>query len=332
MVKSPCSVRRTSHAPIPVPVASPDTDQSTRLLPFSRTYAPTHTRTYAAVHIDADTTLVTLLGYPVEHSLSPLIHNTAFQAQGVNAVYVATPVRPSRLAEGVAGLEALQFLGANVTVPHKEEVRDLLDEVSMRAATVGAVNTIVCEDDALRGDNTDVDGFLTPLADTVDESIRGGSMLIFGAGGAARAVVYGLLARYAPEQLTLVARRPEQAEALAADFADYDTQDALRVTTFEDAGDAVQDSRLLVNATPLGMAPDTDETPWPDADDLTPDHVAYDLVYNPEETRFLQDAAAQGATTIGGLDMLVGQAAASYEQWTGREMPTDAVYEALRQR
>jgi shikimate dehydrogenase len=94
----------------------------------------------------------------------------------------------------------------------------------------------------------------------------------------------------------------------------------------------VQDSRLLVNATPLGMAPDTDETPWPDADDLTPDHVAYDLVYNPEETRFLQDAAAQGATTIGGLDMLVGQAAASYEQWTGREMPTDAVYEALRQR
>ena len=104
------------------------------------------------------------------------------------------------------------------------------------------------------------------------------------------------------------------------------------MTTFEEAGDAVQDSRLLVNATPLGMAPDTDETPWPDADDLTPDHVAYDLVYNPEETRFLQDAAAQGATTIGGLDMLVGQAAASYEQWTGREMPTDAVYEALRQR
>ena len=285
------------------------------------------------MHTDADTKLVTLLGYPVEHSLSPLIHNTAFQAQGVNAVYVATPVRPDALAEGVAGLEALQFLGANVTVPHKEGVRDLLDEVSMRAATVGAVNTIVRADDGLRGDNTDVDGFLNPLADTVGESMRGASMLIFGAGGAARAVVYGLLARYAPEQLTLVARRPEQAEALAADFADYDTQDALRVTTFEDAGDAVRDSRLLVNATPLGMAPDhTDDTPWPDADDLTPDHVAYDLVYNPEETRFLQDAAAQGATTIGGLDMLVGQAAVAYEQWTGQEMPTDAVYEALRQR
>jgi shikimate dehydrogenase len=282
------------------------------------------------VHIDADTKLVTLLGHPVEHSLSPLIHNTAFQAQGVNAVYVATPVRPGDLAEGIAGLKALQFWGANVTVPHKEEVRALLDDVSERAAAVGAVNTIVCEDDGLRGDNTDVDGFLTPLVDTAGETLQDAPMLIFGAGGAARAVVYGLLARYAPAQLTLVARRPEQAETLAADFAAYDTQDALRVTTFEDAGDAVRESRLLVNATPLGMAPDTDGTPWPDADDFTPDHVAYDLVYNPEETRFLQDAAAQGATILGGLDMLVGQAAAAYEQWTGQDMPTDAVYEALR--
>ena len=282
------------------------------------------------MHIDADTKLVTLLGHPVEHSLSPLIHNTAFQAQGVNAVYVATPVRPGDLAEGIAGLKALQFWGANVTVPHKEEVRALLDDVSERAAAVGAVNTIVCEDDGLRGDNTDVDGFLTPLVDTAGETLQDAPMLIFGAGGAARAVVYGLLARYAPAQLTLVARRPEQAETLAADFAAYDTQDALRVTTFEDAGDAVRESRLLVNATPLGMAPDTDGTPWPDADDFTPDHVAYDLVYNPEETRFLQDAAAQGATILGGLDMLVGQAAAAYEQWTGQDMPTDAVYEALR--
>ena len=284
------------------------------------------------MQIDADTKIVTLLGYPVEHSLSPLIHNTAFWAQGVNAVYVATPVRPDALAAGMAGLEALQFLGTNVTVPHKEDVRDLLDEVSMRAATVGAVNTIVCEDDGLRGDNTDVDGFLNPLVDTVGGSMRDAPMLVFGAGGAARAVVYGLLARYAPEQLTLVARRPEQAEALATDFAAYDTQDALRVTAFDDAGDAVRGSRLVVNATPLGMAPDTDETPWPEDGDFGPGHVAYDLVYNPEETRFLQDAAAEGATTIGGLDMLVAQAAVAYEQWTGREMPTEAVYKALRQR
>jgi shikimate dehydrogenase len=282
------------------------------------------------VHIDAETQVVTLLGHPVEHSLSPTIHNTAFQAQGVNAIYVAMPVRPAALTDGVAGLRALQFLGANVTVPHKEAVRPLLDNVSERAAAVGAVNTIVRDGDALCGDNTDVEGFLTPLRDAVGDTLAGAPMLIFGAGGAARAVVYGLLDHYAPERLTLVARRPEQAEALAADLDGYDPQDALRTTTFDDAASAVQSSRLLVNATPLGMAPETDGTPWPNADDFGNDQVAYDLVYNPEETRFLRDAAACGATTIGGLDMLVEQAAASYRQWTGREMPRREVYESLR--
>ena len=283
--------------------------------------------------IDAETQVVTLLGHPVEHSLSPHIHNTAFRAQGVNAVYVATPVRPDRIADAVAGLRAMQFLGANVTVPHKEAVRPLLDEVSERAAAVGAVNTIVREGDTLRGDNTDVEGFLAPLVDRTGDVLDGASMVVFGAGGAARAVVYGLLDHYRPERLTLVARRPEQAEALAADLDGYDPADALRVTTFDDAAPTVRDSRLLVNATPLGMAPDhADRTPWPDADDFHDEQLAYDLVYTPEETRFLRDAGGQGATPIGGLDMLVGQAAAAYRQWTGRDMPTDTVRDALRAR
>ena len=285
------------------------------------------------MQIDAETQVVTLLGHPVEHSLSPRLHNPAFEAQGVNAVYVATPVRPEQIEDAVAGLRAMQFLGANVTVPHKEAVRPLLDAVSDRAAAVGAVNTIVREGDTLRGDNTDVAGFLAPLVEAVGDALDGARMVVFGAGGAARAVVYGLLDRYRPARLTLVARRPEQAEALSADLDGYDATDALRVTTFADAGDAVRDSRLLVNATPLGMAPDrASQTPWPDASDLHDDQVAYDLVYTPEETRFLRDAAAQGATTIGGLDMLVEQAAAAYRQWTGRDMPTNAVRDALRAR
>ena len=281
--------------------------------------------------VDAETQVVTLLGHPVEHSLSPRIHNTAFRVQGTNAVYVATPVRPEALRDAVGGLRALQFLGANVTVPHKEAVRPLLDDVSERAAAVGAVNTIVRDGDTLRGDNTDVEGFLAPLVDELGDALDGAPMLVFGAGGAARAVAYGLLDRYRPERLTLVARRPEQAEALAADLDGYDARDALRVSTFDDAAPAVRASRLLVNATPLGMAPDrTDQTPWPDADDLGPDHVAYDLVYTPEETRFLREAAERDTITIGGLDMLVGQAAAAYEQWTGQKMPVAAVYETLR--
>jgi len=283
------------------------------------------------VQIDAETQVVTLLGHPVEHSLSPRLHNTAFEAQAVNAVYVATPVRPDALRDAVAGLRAMQFLGANVTVPHKEAVRPLLDDVSERAAAVGAVNTIVRDGDTLRGDNTDVAGFLAPLIDRVGDALEGARMVVFGAGGAARAVVYGLLDRYAPTRLTLVARRPEQAEALAADFDGVDPTDALRATTFADAAPAVRNSRLLVNATPLGMAPDhADQTPWPDTGDFGDDQVAYDLVYTPKETRFLRDAAAQGTTPIGGLVMLIEQAAAAYRQWTGRAMPTDAVHNALR--
>jgi shikimate dehydrogenase len=272
----------------------------------------------------------------VEHSLSPLIHNTAFEAQGVNAVYVTTPVEPAAIEDAVEGLRALGFLGANVTVPHKETVLPFLDAVTERSEAVGAVNTIVREErdegpDRLRGDNTDVEGFLTPLQDHVGEALDGAPMLVFGAGGAARAVVYGLLAHYHPERLTIVARRPEQAEGLATDFAEHDATDTLRVSTFEEAALSVRQSRLLVNATPLGMAPDRrGQTPWPNPEDFSPEHLLYDLVYTPEETRLLREAAAQGAATIGGLDMLVEQAAAAYRQWTGQEMPRDAVYEALR--
>lgn len=287
------------------------------------------------MEIDAATRLVTLLGYPLEHSLSPRIHNAAFRAQGVNAVYLATPVRPDALQAAVDGLRALHVLGANVTVPHKEAVRPLLDDVSERAAAVGAVNTIVREEredahDRLHGDNTDIEGFLTPLRDQVDEPLSGAPMLVFGAGGAARAVVYGLLSEYGPERLTIVARRPEQAERVARDFAGADERDGLRVRSFEDTADDVRESRLLVNATPLGMAPKTDGTPWEDVNDFSPDHLAYDLVYTPEETRFLRDAEEQGARTIGGLDMLVEQAAAAYRQWTDHEMPREGVYETLR--
>lgn len=297
--------------------------------------------------VSADTRFVTLLGDPVGHSLSPAIHNAAFRATGVDAVYVASRVRPGDVEDAVRGLRALGALGANVTIPHKEAVVSALDAVTERARAVGAVNTIVCEtrnpDDTasgparLRGDNTDVAGFLEPLDDlssngdpaSTDE-LRDAPACVLGAGGAARAVVYGLLTRFTPERLTVVARRPEQAEALARDLADYDVNGGLAVTTFDDASPAVRQSRLVVNATPVGMHPEIGATPWPDADDFGPDHVVYDLVYTPEETRLLREAEDRGATTLGGLDMLVGQAAAAFTQWTGRDFPHDAARAALR--
>jgi shikimate dehydrogenase len=286
-----------------------------------------------AVPITARTRLVGLLGYPLEHSLSPRMHNAAFRAQGLDVVYVPLAVPPEALDEAMTGLRALGFLGANVTIPHKQAVVPHLDALSPQAAAVGAVNTIVREetDDGtvrLRGDNTDVAGFLAPLEPHV-EVLTGTEMLLFGAGGAARAVAYGLLTTLAPTRLTLAARRPRQAEQLAEDLAAHDPEGALQPTVLDEAGAAVRAGRLLVNTTPLGMHPHTDGTPWPNAEDFSDEQVAYDLVYNPEATRFLREAATQGATTIGGLDMLVAQAAAAYRQWTGRAMPLDVVRAAL---
>ncbi|NBC16665.1 MAG: shikimate dehydrogenase, partial [Bacteroidetes bacterium] len=253
----------------------------------------------------------------------------------LDVAYVPLAVPPEALDDAMTGLRALGVLGANVTIPHKQAVVPHLDALSPQAAAVGAVNTIVREEAAdgtvrLRGDNTDVAGFLAPL-DSFAEALTGAEMLIFGAGGAARAVAYALLTTLAPARLTLSARRPAQAERLAADLSAYDPEGALQAIALDDAAAAVRSSRLLVNATPLGMHPHTDGTPWPSAEDFSDEQIAYDLVYNPETTRFLHDAAARGATTIGGLAMLIAQAAASYRQWTDRAMPLDVVRAALEQ-
>jgi len=284
--------------------------------------------------LDASTRLVGLIGYPVEHSRSPLLHNTAFLAQGLNYRYVALSVAPVDVPAALAGLKALGFLGANVTIPHKQTVLPFVDVLSPPAAAVGAVNTLVCRRTnpgrtVLYGDNTDIPGFLAPLKGA-EGLLNGVEMLIFGAGGAARAVTYALLSTFQPARLTLAARRPEIAECLATDLAPYDARQALQVVPWTGAGNAVRHSTLVVNATSVGMHPHIDATPWPHPADFSESQLVYDLVYTPETTCLLRDAAERGARTIGGLEMLIRQAAASYVQWTGLEMPVEAVRKALR--
>ena len=276
--------------------------------------------------------MVALLGDPVEHSLSPLIHNTAFAAQGLNFAFAALPVSRERIEDAVRGLSALHFVGAGVTIPHKQAVLSCLDEWSPRARAVGAANLIVCRPDgSLLGDNTDVTGFLAPLLPFGDR-LRDVEMAVLGAGGAARAVAYALLDTFRPRRLALVARTPSRAEALVADLAGFDERGALEVHDAASARLAVRNAHLVVNTTPVGMYPAVDASPWPDAADFGEGHIVYDIVYIPEETRLLADAARRGATVIGGLDMLVEQAAAAYVQWTGRTMPIEAVKDALRKR
>lgn len=280
-------------------------------------------------HLDAHTRLICLLGDPVEHSLSPLIHNAALRAAGVNAVYLALSVAPEQLGAAVGGLRALGALGANVTIPHKQSVIPYLDGLTPRAEAIGAVNTIVQEAGGrLRGDNTDAAGFLHALEGAAD--LRSAPAIVLGSGGAARAVVYALLTALRPESLTIAARSPGKAEALAADFAVFDPEGTLRVISLAEAGPVLRSSRLVINATPLGMAPHTDATVWAEPSDFGVEHTVYDLVYAGAETRLLREAAGRGARTIGGTAMLVGQAAASFEQWTGTPMPLHAVHSALR--
>jgi len=287
------------------------------------------------VSVDAGTRLVALLGDPVEHSLSPIIHNTAFRAQQLNFAYVATRVDDDDVADAVAGLRALNFAGANVTAPHKQAVIPQLDHLSVQARTIGAVNTIIRRNVdgrvELNGDNTDVPGFLAPLYEHTD-SLTGASMTILGSGGAARAVAYALLTTFKPHRLTLAVRTPKHGERLAADLADFDETSALDVLPIRECRDVVRSGRLLVNTTPVGTHPQKQYTPWREADVFGEQHIVYDLVYNPRNTRLLQDASGRGAITIGGLSMLIAQAAASYIQWTGVEMPTRIVREALRAR
>lgn len=281
------------------------------------------------VSIDARTRTVALLGDPVEHSLSPLIHNTAFRAQGLNFAYVALRVAEKHIEEAVRGLRALNFVGANVTAPHKQAVIPVLDELSEQAAAIRAVNTITVRGDRLSGDNTDVEGFLAPLK--MEEGLRNAPMVVLGSGGAARAVVYGLLIRFRPEKLTLVARTPSRAEQLASELAGFDDSDVLRVQSMSGAGPAVRAAKLVINATPVGTYPNHDRSPWTNPDDIAPHQLIYDLVYNPRQTALLKMAASRGARTIGGLEMLISQAALSYATWTGREMPVAAVRETIQQ-
>ncbi len=277
--------------------------------------------------IDASTRLIGILGYPVRHSLSPLIHNTALRSQGLNAVYIGLPVPPDRLGDAMAGIRALGFLGANVTIPHKEAVLPLLDSLSGRAQAVGAVNTIVARQGALHGDNTDVSGFLAPLQEH-GSWLRGSDMVVLGAGGAARAAVYGLCAAFAPRLLTIAARRAAPAERLASGMAALGN---VGTVLLPDAAPQMTSARLIVNATPAGMHPGAGETPWAERTVFRKGQLVYDLVYRPHETRLMREAAAQGARVLGGLPMLLGQAAAAYRQWTGKDMSKAAVEQALEQ-
>lgn len=285
-----------------------------------------------------------LTGYPLEHSLSPKIHTTALEACGLEGGYSLFPIPPTNLQ----GLEELlervrngEITGLNVTIPHKQNVIPLLDELTPRAETIGAVNTIFLRDGKLIGDNTDAPGFLADLqkfltteAPRHEEQRRGTrrhgdtkSVLILGAGGSARAVVYALIQDC--WQVTVTSRRVEQSHALVAQLSNSNSHLSTIAYHPTNLYSLFSNLSLIVNTTPLGMLPDIDSSPWPADLSFPPNTVIYDLVYNPCETKLVKDARLSGLSATTGLGMLIEQAALSFEIWTGCNPSREALKVAV---
>ena len=277
--------------------------------------------------IDGETRLVGLLGDPVAHSLSPALHNAAFAHLDLNMVYVPLPVTPAALAAALAGLPALGFVGANVTVPHKAAAAALVDDLHGDARLLGAVNTLVVRGRRLEGHNTDVDGFVQAFREAAPDE-PAGDVLLLGAGGAARAAALGAL-RLGCRRLTVVDRTLAAADALCGLVRRLQPDVPCDALDLADLGpEHVGAAHLVVNATTLGMS-DESKVPSALADNVGVDQIVYDLVYGPAPTDLVRRAAAHGARSVEGLAMLVWQAAAAFQLWTGMPAPVDVMRRAI---
>lgn len=267
------------------------------------------------------TTKVTgLFGYPVEHSLSPLMHNAAFEYLGLDYCYVTFPVRPDALDNAVRGIKALNLKGVNVTVPHKENVMPFLDEIDEEASFIGAVNTILNSDGLLTGRNTDGRGFMSSLAEA-GISAEAKTVLVIGAGGACRAIGY-YLSREA-SKLYISDIDKSKTARLVQDF----TAIRSNVEGLKEPG-GLRGIDILINATPLGIK-DSDPSPL-DISLITEGMTVCDLIY--KDTPLLRAASAKGCKTLNGLGMLLHQGALAFEIWTGVKPPIDAMRKAITSR
>lgn len=261
----------------------------------------------------ATTRVVGVVGWPIEHSLSPAIHNAAFRVLGLGWVYVAFPVAPDRLPDAFGGFRALGVAGANITMPHKEQAALLADELAAEAERVQSVNTIVNTDGRLVGHNTDAPGFGRFLRQDAGLDPAGRTALLLGGGGAARACAASL-ADAGLARLLVALRDQSRDRALRRALDGTDT--VIETIPFPHAGERLEEADLIVNATPLGQR--KERLP---VQDFTARQAVIDLVYRPAVTPLLEDARAAGAQAFGGLGMLLHQAALSIELWTGRIPP-----------
>lgn len=280
--------------------------------------------------INGRTKIFGIFGWPVEHSFSPAMHNSAFEKLQMDCAYVPFPVQPEYIGKAVDSIRSLGLSGVNVTIPHKSSVIKYLDEVSREAQLIGAVNTIVNRNGILTGYNTDAPGFLKSLETDAGVNPGGKRVLILGAGGAARAVSIQLAIAGAAE-IALTSPVAGEAEGLA-NLIESSLNVKVSVINWDkqEISKNAEGFDILINATPVGMHPRVEEKPPVDLENATRDLLVCDLIYNPNETMLLKEARDNGFKTLNGMGMLLYQGAIAFELWTGIEPPLEVMKEALQ--
>ena len=279
--------------------------------------------------ITGTTKLLGVIGDPIEHSLSPVMHNAAIASLGVDYVYVAIPVKTADLSIAIAGFNAIGLQGFSITIPHKQAILSFLTEVSSVAKVVGAVNTVWRTDAGWSGTNTDVEGFIAPLQ-AYNRDWSQTMPLILGHGGAARAVVVGLT-QLGCTEIHIVGRDVQRLSQFQQSWLDA-LPITINVHRWEQLPELMPQADLVVNTTPVGMYPNVEQSPIDNAamQQLRVGAIAYDLIYTPNPTQFLQQAQQQGAIAIDGLEMLVQQGAAALKIWLGQTPPVDIMRQSLQ--
>ncbi|MFC1562479.1 shikimate dehydrogenase [candidate division KSB1 bacterium] len=273
-----------------------------------------------------------LFGYPIKHTLSPLMHNISFDYHEMDWVYLPFETKPKDLEKAVIGLKSIGVTGFNITMPFKEDIIKLLDEVDDEVEKMSAVNTVKNANGKLIGYNTDHRGFFRTFENYKDD-VKGESVIMFGAGGAAKAVLYSLLYRFEPEDILVLDVLEDKIDKMNAIIDSWCINKRVsfniinRVSNFNEK---IRNAKLIINASPVGMTPDVEKSVIEDENILHENHIVYDLVYNPIKTAILKMAEKRGAIAIGGLDMLIYQGAEAFKIWTGKDMPVDIVREKTK--
>ena len=282
--------------------------------------------------ITGKTKLLGVIGHPIEHSLSPKMHNAAIAHLGLDYIYLPFPIKPEDLEVAVAGLAAIGVIGFNVTIPHKQAILPLLAQIDPIAQAVGAVNTVTLRNNQWVGTNTDVEGFVCPLR-KYDRNWGESVVVVLGYGGAARAVVAGCT-QLGCKEIHVVGRNPIKLQIFAESWINSPLGVKIQVHEWNSLPQLISSANLLVNTTPVGMYPKVEESPLSVEliSKLPPNAIAYDLIYTPNPTKFLQIAQNRGATTIDGLEMLVQQGAIALKTWLSEEnVPVDIMHHTLRE-